>query len=56
MIKFPRMAREILLKSRGRSPRDFNKFSQGIRGNLITNFPRVMVFLCNTMITEEISK
>ena len=34
-------------------PRDFHKFSLGIRGNLITNFPHAMVLDCNIMITEE---
>ena len=32
---------------------DLNKFSRGIRGNLIANFPSNVVLLCNTMITEE---
>ena len=35
-------------------PRDFYKSSRGLRGHLITNFPNVMVLVCNTMIDEEI--
>ena len=30
------------------------KSSRGLRGHLITNFPNVMVLVCNTMIDEEI--
>ena len=41
-IKFPRMARENLLRSQGR-PRDFNKLSLAFRGHLIANFPRAMI-------------
>ena len=29
------------------------KSSRGLRGHLITNFPTVMVLVCNTMIDEE---
>ena len=38
----------------GVSPREFYKSSRGLRGHLITNFPNVMVLVCNTMIDEEI--
>ena len=30
------------------------KSSRGLRGHLITNFPNVMVLVCNTMTDEEI--
>ena len=33
---------------------DFYKSSRGLRGHLITNFPNVIVLVCNTMIDEEI--
>ena len=47
VIKCPRKPREDLWK-------DFYKSSRGLRGHLITNFPNVMVLVCNTMIDEEI--
>ena len=33
---------------------DFTNPFRGFRGHLITNFPNVMVLVCNTMIDEEI--
>ena len=37
-----------------RKPREeFYKSSRGLRGHLITNFPTVMVLVCNTTIDEE---
>ena len=30
------------------------KSSRGLRGHLITNFPNVMILVCNTMIDKEI--
>ena len=47
VTKCPRKPREDLL--------NFYKSSRGLRGHLITNFPNVMVLVCNTMIDEELT-
>ena len=36
------------------SPKAEGGFLDFLRGHLITNFPNVMVLVCNTMIDEEI--
>ena len=54
VIKLPESRGRICGRPEGVSPRDFYKSSRGLRGHLITNFPNVMVLVCNTIIDEEI--
>ena len=53
-IKFPD-AEGRFVKVRGRSPRTFTNLPSA-SGNLIANFPTVMLLVCNIMIAEENSK